>query len=98
VESVLEADLDLPVLELDRVDLADADTRDPDLVVDLEAARLGERGVVGVTAADQWQVLGSERAEEQQSEHGQADRADDDGVALAEGDAHPRSHLSAPTE
>ena len=42
------------------VDLADADAGDPDLVVGLEAAGLGEVGVVGVAAADQRQVAGLE--------------------------------------
>ena len=78
------------------LDLADPDAGDPDLVVDLQPAGLGELGVVGVAAADQRQVGGPEGGQDQQRDHGQADRPDDDGVALAERDAHPRSHLAAP--
>ena len=52
-------------------------------------------GVVGVATADQRQVLGPEGGQDQRRDHGKADRPDDDGVALAEGLAHPRSHLSA---
>ena len=49
-----------------RLDLADADAGDPDLVVGLEAAGLGEGGVVGVAAADQREVLGAEGRQDQQ--------------------------------
>ena len=80
-----EGDLDVVPVELDLLDLADADAGDPDLVVGLEAAGLGEGGVVGVAAADDRQVLGVERGEDQQRHDGEADRPDDDGVAFAEG-------------
>ena len=55
--STLKRHLDLVAGELDAGDLADADAGDADLVVRLDAAGLGEGGVVGVAAADQGQVL-----------------------------------------
>ena len=60
-ESVLirNVDLDVVVVELDALDLADPDPGDPDLVLGLQPAGLGERGVVDVAAADQRQVLGA---------------------------------------
>src|SRR3546814_11464241 len=50
----------------------------------LDPAGLGEVGVVGVPAADQRQVLGPESTDEEQRQDGDADRADDDRVALTE--------------
>ena len=89
----LERDPDVVAVQLDRLHLADPDAGDPHLVVGLEPAGLGERGVVGVAAADQRQVLGLEGGEDERDDHGEADRPDDHGVPLAEGNAHPRSHL-----
>ena len=82
-------------VEVDGVDLADADAGDPDLVVGLEAAGLGEGGVVGVAAADQRQVVGLEGdAGSAPTMTARLTAPIDDGVALAEGNAHPRSHLA----
>ena len=81
------------------VDLADADAGDADLVVGLEAAGLGEVGVVGVAAADQRQVWARKAARISTRDDGEADAPIDDGVALAERSSslvHPRSHLSEP--
>ena len=91
-----ERHLDVVAVELDALDLADPDAGDPDLVLGLEAAGLGERRGVAVAAADQRQVLGPERGQQHQDDHGDADRPDDHRVALAERLAHPRSHLGVP--
>ena len=60
-----EGDLHVVAVELDLLDLADADAGDADLVVGLEPAGLGEGGVVGVAAADERQVLGAEGGQDQ---------------------------------
>ncbi len=83
---------DLVAVELDALDLADPHAGDPHLVAGLQPAALGELGVVGVAAADQRQAVGAEGGQQQRRDDGDADRADDDGVAVAERDAH-RSHL-----
>ena len=96
----LEGDLDVVAVELDVVDLADADAGDADLVAGLEATGLGEVGVVGVTAADDRQVVGPEGGDERARRSaarliapmitGLRSR---NGIILS---AHPRSHLSDP--
>jgi hypothetical protein len=87
---------DVVAVQVDRLHLAHPDPGDADLVVGLEPAGLRERGVVGVPAADQRQVLGTERGEHQREEDDKADRADHDGIPLPERCAHPRSHLADP--
>jgi hypothetical protein len=91
-----EGHLDVVAVEVDLLDLPHADPGHPDLVVGLQAARLGERGVVGVPTADEREVLGPEGGHDERGDHREADRPDDDRVLLAERGAHPRSHLSAP--
>ncbi|CAB4729069.1 unannotated protein [freshwater metagenome] len=80
-----QADAHVVALQLDAVDLADADACDADLVVDLEPAGLGEGGVVGLATADQGQVLGTEGAHQQQHDRRDADGADGHWIALTEG-------------
>ena len=81
---ILKPTLTLPSSSSMELDLADADAGEPDLVVDLEAAGLVELRVVGLAATDQRQVLGAERGDEAEDEHGEAHEADDDGIALPE--------------
>ena len=74
--STWNVDPHVAAVEGDVVDLADPDAGDAHLVVGLQAAGLGEGGVVGVAAADQRQVVGLNAARISSGEHGEADRPD----------------------
>jgi len=80
----LEADLHVLADQLDVAHLAGLDAGDADLVVRVEAGRLGEVGLVRRTAADEGQLGNVEGGEEQHQDDRDADGTDRDRIALAE--------------
>jgi len=83
------------VLQLDPGHFANPDAGDPHVVVLADAPSLAECCVIDVPAADQREVLGVERAEQQQADQAEAYRPDRDGVSFTEGDHY--EHLADDT-
>jgi hypothetical protein len=80
-------------VERDPDHLADLDSGDPDLVHLLQTCGLAEVGLVDLSAPDDRQPVGRERAQEQDEDGEDADSPDDGLVALPE--RRHRWHLGA---